>query len=54
MEEKNDGTKRYKARLVVKSFQQREGIDFIKNFFYVVKLTTIRFALNIVTAEDYI
>ena len=28
MKEEHDGSKRYKARLVVKSFQQKEGIDY--------------------------
>ena len=43
---------RYKARLVMKEFQQREGIDFNKIFSLVVKLTTIRSVLNIVAAEN--
>ena len=28
VKEEHDGSKRYKARLVVKSFQQKEGIDY--------------------------
>jgi len=32
LKEENDDTKRYKARLVVKGFQQWEGIDFIEIF----------------------
>ena len=43
---------RYKARLLVKKFQQRECIDFNKIFSPVVKHTTIRSALSIVTAEN--
>ena len=41
-----------KARMVVKGFQQREGIDFNEIFSHVVKLTTIGSALSIVAAED--
>ena len=52
LKEKNDGTRRYKARLVVKGFQQLEGIDFNKIFSHVVKLTTNRFVLSIMAAED--
>jgi len=38
--------------MIVKEFQQREGIDFTKIFSPIVKLTTIRSVLSIVTAED--
>ena len=48
----HDGTKRYKARFLVKGFQQQEGIDFTEIFSLVVKLTTIRSILSTVVAED--
>ena len=52
LKKENDDTMRYKARLVVKGFQQRESIDFIEIFFSVVKLTTIRSVMSIVATSD--
>ena len=52
LKEENDGTKRYKARLVVKGLQLREGIDFNEIFSPVVKHTTIRYVLSIVTTKN--
>ena len=48
----HDGNKHYKARLVVKGFQQKEGIDFTKIFSPVVKMSTIRLVLGMVVAEN--
>ncbi|KAL5740032.1 hypothetical protein ACOSQ2_029212 [Xanthoceras sorbifolium] len=52
IKEEHNGNKRYKARMVVKGFQQKEGIDYNKIFSPVVKLTTIRLVLKIVAAEN--
>ncbi|RVX04667.1 Retrovirus-related Pol polyprotein from transposon TNT 1-94 [Vitis vinifera] len=48
----HDGSKRYKVRLVVKVFQQKEGIDYTEIFSPVVKMSTIRLVLGMVTAEN--
>jgi len=51
LKEENDRTMRYKAMLVVKGFQQREGIDFNEIFSPVMKFITIRSVLSIVAAK---
>ena len=38
----NDQVEQYRARLVVKGYAQKEGIDFNEIFFPVVRLTTVR------------
>ena len=52
LKEESDGRRRYMARLVVKGFQQKQGIDFIEIFFPFVKMTTIRVILSIVVVEN--
>ena len=52
LKEESDGTRRYKAGLVMKGFQQQEYIDFNEIFSPIVKFTTIRSVLSIVAAED--
>lgn len=52
VKEEHNGFKRYKARLVVKGFQQKEGVDYTEIFAPVVKLNTIRSVLSIVASEE--
>lgn len=52
MKEKHDESRQYKARLVVKGFQQKEGIDYTKIFSLIVKLTTIKTMLGQMAKKD--
>ena len=52
MKEEEGGKKRFKARLVVKGFAQKKGIDFDEIFSPVVKMTSIHTVLSIVATED--
>jgi hypothetical protein len=47
-----DGSKHYKARLVVNRFHQKERIDYTEIFSPIVKMTTIRIVLSSVAADD--
>ena len=46
-----NGNKRYKARLVVKGFQQK-GIDYLEIFSPVVKMSKIKLVLGMVAAKN--
>nr|GEZ02099.1 retrovirus-related Pol polyprotein from transposon TNT 1-94 [Tanacetum cinerariifolium] len=52
VKEEQDGRKRYKARLVVKGFQQKRRVDYNEIFFPVMMMTTIMLVLSIVAFED--
>ena len=45
--EGNNSQLRYKARLVVKGFSQKKGVDFEENFSPVVKMSSIRVVLGL-------
>ena len=50
--EDNNSKPRYKARLVVKGFSQRKGIDFEEIFSPVVKMSSIRVVLGLAASLD--
>jgi hypothetical protein len=53
LKEEYGGKNRYKARLVVKGFAQKKGIYFDEIFSPVVKMTSIRTILSLVSVEDF-
>ena len=52
LKNEHDGSKRYKASLVVKGFEQKHGKDYSEVFFPIIKNTTIKLVLGIVTSEN--
>jgi hypothetical protein len=52
LKEEDGGEKRYKARLVVKGFAQKKGIDFDETFSLVVIMTSIMTILSLLEVED--
>ena len=52
LKEDDGGKKRFKARLVVKGFSQKKGIDFDDIFSPVIKMTSIHIVLRIMATED--
>jgi hypothetical protein len=51
LKEEDGGKNKYKARLVVKGFSQKKGIDFDEIFSPVVKMNSIRTILSLVVIE---
>ena len=52
MKEEDGGKKWFKAKLVVKGFAQKKGIDFDEIFSLVVKMTSIHIILSIIANKD--
>jgi hypothetical protein len=51
LKEEDGGEKRYKARLVVKGFAQKKGVDFDEIFSPIVKMTSISTILSLFAIE---
>jgi hypothetical protein len=43
---------RYKARLVIRGFEQRKGIDFNETFAPIIRYTTLRILLSLAAAQN--
>ena len=51
-QDKNSSSPRYKARLVVKGYSQKKGVDFEEIFSPVVKMSSIRTILSLAACHD--
>ncbi|XP_071694856.1 uncharacterized mitochondrial protein AtMg00820-like [Rutidosis leptorrhynchoides] len=51
--ESNGEIERYKAKIDAKGYSQREGIDYEKTLFLVVKMITVRCILNLVVQNNW-
>jgi len=49
-----DGTLRYKARLVIKGYEQMQGIGFDETYAPVSKMTTLRYLMSRAALEDWV
>ena len=50
---KPDGTiDKYKARLVVKRYRQKEGLDYFDTYSPVTRITSIRMLITLATVHD--
>ena len=50
---KDDGTiDKYKARLVIKGFRQKEGLDYFDTYSPVTRITSIRLLIALATVYD--
>ena len=49
----HDSSKCYKAKLVVKGFQQKKGIDYSEIFSPVMKMSTIKLVLGMVATKNF-
>ena len=51
---KPDGTiDKYKARLVVKGYRQKEGLDYFDTYSPVTRITSIRMLIALVAVHDF-
>lgn len=52
LKDEGNGKQRYKAMLVVKSYDQKKGIDYDEIFSLVFKMTSIRIIISIVSSKN--